>query len=153
MSAKYFTSPIRPRCVVPWHILHVGLAFLTGSKYAFLSTLTGKILYAVVFAPLLSPDGACCRRLVARHDFLCALPLLVANMQQHRKEIMKQVDQSLGAIARPKTIYFVSMLPKTRSGKLLRRSIQAIAEGRDPGDLTTLEDLAAIEEIIKVTKP
>ena len=42
------------------------------------------------------------------------------------------------------------MLPKTRSGKLLRRSIQAIAEGRDPGDLTTLEDPAAIEEIIKV---
>tara|TARA_E500000331_G_scaffold86240_1_gene81913 strand:- start:41898 stop:43793 length:1896 start_codon:yes stop_codon:yes gene_type:complete len=76
-----------------------------------------------------------------------------AMSEQHRKEIMKQVDQSLGAIARPKTIYFVSMLPKTRSGKLLRRSIQAIAEGRDPGDLTTLEDLAAIEEIIKVTKP
>ena len=44
------------------------------------------------------------------------------------------------------------MLPKTRSGKLLRRSIQAIAEDRDPGDLTTLEDLAAIEEIIKVFK-
>ncbi len=36
--------------------------------------------------------------------------------------------------------YFVSALPKTRSGKLLRRSIQALAEGRDPGDLTTLED-------------
>jgi len=70
----------------------------------------------------------------------------------HKKEIMKQVDQSLGAIARPKAVYFVSMLPKTRSGKLLRRSIQAIAEDRDPGDLTTLEDLAAIEEIIKVFK-
>ena len=72
-------------------------------------------------------------------------------IERHKKEIMKQVDQSLGAIARPGTVYFVSMLPKTRSGKLLRRSIQAIAEGRDPGDLTTLEDLAAIEEITKVT--
>ena len=71
-------------------------------------------------------------------------------IERHKKEIMKQVDQSLGAIARPGTVYFVSMLPKTRSGKLLRRSIQAIAEGRDPGDLTTLEDLAAIEEITKV---
>ena len=68
-----------------------------------------------------------------------------------QKEIMKQVDQSLGAIARPRNVYFVSMLPKTRSGKMLRRSIQAITEGRDPGDLTTLEDLSAIEEIIKVT--
>jgi propionyl-CoA synthetase len=73
-------------------------------------------------------------------------------IERHKKEIMKQVDQSLGAIARPGTVYFVSMLPKTRSGKLLRRSILAIAEGRDPGDLTTLEDLAAIEEITKVIK-
>jgi propionyl-CoA synthetase len=38
-------------------------------------------------------------------------------------------------------------LPKTRSGKLLRRSIQALAEGRDPGDLTTIEDPAALEQI------
>ena len=72
--------------------------------------------------------------------------------ETEQKEIMKKVDQSLGAIARPRTVYFVSMLPKTRSGKLLRRSIQAIAENRDPGDLTTLEDPAAIEEIIKVTR-
>ena len=39
------------------------------------------------------------------------------------------------------------LLPKTRSGKLLRRSIQALAEGRDPGDLTTIEDPAALEQI------
>jgi len=39
------------------------------------------------------------------------------------------------------------MLPKTRSGKLLRRSIQAIAEGRAPGDITTIEDPAALEQI------
>ena len=66
---------------------------------------------------------------------------------------MKEVDRSLGAIGRPRNVYFVAMLPKTRSGKLLRRSIQAIAEGRDPGDLTTLEDPAAIEEIIKEIRP
>jgi len=41
----------------------------------------------------------------------------------------------------------VNQLPKTRSGKVLRRSIQAIAEGRDPGDLTTLDDPAGIEQI------
>ena len=53
----------------------------------------------------------------------------------------------LGAIARPGQVHFVTLLPKTRSGKLLRRSIQALAEGRDPGDLTTIEDPAALEQI------
>ena len=57
-----------------------------------------------------------------------------------RKEVMDTVDRELGAIARPGAVHFVTLLPKTRSGKLLRRSIQALAEGRDPGDLTTIED-------------
>jgi len=63
------------------------------------------------------------------------------------KEVMKQVDESLGAIARPSRAHFLTVLPKTRSGKLLRRSIQALAEGRDPGDLTTIEDPAALEQL------
>ncbi|MEO8508944.1 MAG: propionate--CoA ligase [Betaproteobacteria bacterium] len=64
-----------------------------------------------------------------------------------RKEVLDTVDRELGAIARPAAVHFVSALPKTRSGKLLRRSIQALAEGRDPGDLTTIEDPAALEQI------
>jgi propionyl-CoA synthetase len=63
------------------------------------------------------------------------------------KEVMQTVDKQLGAIARPKAVHFVSLLPKTRSGKTLRRSIQALAEGRDPGDLTTIEDPNALEQI------
>jgi propionyl-CoA synthetase len=70
----------------------------------------------------------------------------------HEKEIMATVDSQLGAIARPGRVYFVSMLPKTRSGKLLRRSIQALAEGRDPGDLTTLEDPGALEQVRQAVK-
>jgi propionyl-CoA synthetase len=66
---------------------------------------------------------------------------------QMRKEVMDTVDRELGAIARPGQVHFVTLLPKTRSGKLLRRSIQALAEGRDPGDLTTIEDPAALEQI------
>jgi propionyl-CoA synthetase len=62
-------------------------------------------------------------------------------------EVMKRVDDTLGAVARPARVRFVSGLPKTRSGKLLRRTIQAICEGRDPGDLTTLDDLAALGQI------
>ncbi len=65
----------------------------------------------------------------------------------HEKEIMATVDRELGAIARPSRVCFVTLLPKTRSGKLLRRSIQAICEGRDPGDLTTIEDPGALEQI------
>ncbi|HUL93663.1 MAG TPA: propionate--CoA ligase [Burkholderiales bacterium] len=63
------------------------------------------------------------------------------------KEVMETVDRQLGAIARPKAVHFVSLLPKTRSGKTLRRAIQALAEARDPGDLTTIEDAAALEQI------
>jgi propionyl-CoA synthetase len=47
-------------------------------------------------------------------------------------EIMKVVDEQLGAVARPARVRFVTVLPKTRSGKLLRRAIQAVCESRDP---------------------
>jgi propionyl-CoA synthetase len=63
------------------------------------------------------------------------------------KEIMKLVDEQLGAIARPARVRFVTTLPKTRSGKVLRRAIVAVCEGRDPGDLTTIEDPTALEQI------
>jgi propionyl-CoA synthetase len=67
--------------------------------------------------------------------------------KQFEREVMDTVDKQLGAIARPKAVHFVTLLPKTRSGKTLRRSIQALAEGRDPGDLTTIEDPSALEQI------
>jgi propionyl-CoA synthetase len=66
---------------------------------------------------------------------------------RYELEIMDTVDKQLGPIGRPARVHFVAMLPKTRSGKLLRRSIQALAEGRDPGDLTTIEDPGALEQI------
>ncbi|HWW68568.1 MAG TPA: propionate--CoA ligase [Duganella sp.] len=63
------------------------------------------------------------------------------------REIMGVVDHQLGAVARPARVYFVPQLPKTRSGKLLRRSIQAICDGRNPGDLTAIEDPASLQQI------
>ena len=62
-------------------------------------------------------------------------------------DVMKQVDSQLGAVARPSRVYFVTALPKTRSGKLLRRALHAVAERRDPGDLTTMEDPAALQQV------
>jgi len=63
------------------------------------------------------------------------------------REVMAVVDRQLGAVARPARVLFVPQLPKTRSGKLLRRSIQAICEGRSPGDLTSIEDPASLQHI------
>ena len=67
-------------------------------------------------------------------------------------EVMKVVDSQLGAVARPSRVFFVTALPKTRSGKLLRRAIQAVAEGRDPGDLTTMDDPTALQQILELIK-
>jgi propionyl-CoA synthetase len=62
-------------------------------------------------------------------------------------EVMGLVDKQLGAVARPARVHCVNLLPKTRSGKLLRRLIQAICEGRDPGDTTTIEDPTSLDQI------
>ena len=62
-------------------------------------------------------------------------------------EVMKVVDAQLGALARPARVRFVGALPKTRSGKLLRRAIQAVCEQRDPGDLTTIDDPSSLQQI------
>jgi len=67
--------------------------------------------------------------------------------QASEREVFEIVDKQLGAIGRPARVFFVTLLPKTRSGKVLRRSIQALAEGRDPGDLTTLDDPTGIDQI------
>jgi propionyl-CoA synthetase len=77
-------------------------------------------------------------------------PALAATPEAAMKlegEIMKVVDDQLGAVARPARVRFVGVLPKTRSGKLLRRAIQAVCESRDPGDLTTIEDPTALQQI------
>ncbi len=62
-------------------------------------------------------------------------------------EIMRTVDKQLGGVARPSRVHFVTLLPKTRSGKVVRRAIQALCERRDAGDLTTLEDPSALEQV------
>ena len=71
---------------------------------------------------------------------------------QIAEEVKKTVDDVVGAIARPREVHVVASLPKTRSGKVIRRAITAMAEGRDVGDLSTLEDQAAIEGIDQAIK-
>ncbi len=57
------------------------------------------------------------------------------------------VTQQIGAIARPRQIFIVAELPKTRSGKIMRRLLQDVAEGREVGDTTTLADTAVMQII------
>jgi acetyl-CoA synthetase len=66
-----------------------------------------------------------------------------------KKEISSHVRNAIGPIATPDEIHFVESLPKTRSGKIMRRVIKAVALGQSPGDLTTLEDEAPVEELKK----
>jgi propionyl-CoA synthetase len=101
------------------------------------------------------PNIAECAVVGVKDDLKGQMPLAFAVLKDSSKktsaqEVMETVDKQLGAIARPKAVHFVTLLPKTRSGKTLRRSIQALAEGRDPGDLTTIEDPNALEQIKQV---
>lgn len=66
--------------------------------------------------------------------------------------MQQRVVEMLGGVAKPARVYIVNALPKTRSGKLLRRSLQALAEDRDPGDLSTLDDPNALEEVRSALK-
>ncbi|MDH5554729.1 MAG: acetate--CoA ligase, partial [Nitrosopumilus sp.] len=62
-------------------------------------------------------------------------------------EIADKIRSNIGAIATPKQIYFVSKLPKTRSGKIMRRLLKAIGNNEQIGDVSTLEDGAAVTEV------
>jgi acetyl-CoA synthetase len=64
-----------------------------------------------------------------------------------RADLCDRVADALGKSFVPEAIRFVAELPKTRSGKILRRVIQRVATGHDPGDLSTIENLAAIEAV------
>src|SRR5882762_718199 len=104
------------------------------------------------------PNIAECAVVGVADELKGQMPLAFAVLKDTAKatsaqEVMETVDKQLGAIARPKAVHFVTLLPKTRSGKTLRRSIQALAEGRDPGDLTTIEDPTALEQIRKALHP
>ena len=77
------------------------------------------------------------------------LKLGVEATHEHGEALRKHVATKIGPIARPKTVIFTDDLPKTRSGKIMRRLLRDVAEGRDLGDTTTLADAGVVEEIKK----
>ena len=66
-----------------------------------------------------------------------------------KNEIKQHIRHVLGPVATPDEIYFVAKLPKTRSGKIMRRVLKAVASGTNIGDLTTLEDQTSVDEVKK----
>ncbi|MBI2848193.1 MAG: acetate--CoA ligase [Chloroflexi bacterium] len=69
--------------------------------------------------------------------------------QDIERNLVNHVRKAIGPIATPDSVYFVSKLPKTRSGKIMRRVLKAVAENTSIGDLSTLEDEAAIDEVVR----
>ncbi len=83
-------------------------------------------------------------------ESIVAFVILKSNYEpseELKKELKNHVRKVIGPIATPEEIYFVKSLPKTRSGKIMRRVLRAILSGKEMGDLSTLEDLGAIEEL------
>jgi len=69
------------------------------------------------------------------------------NGDELRSELIQTIKEGVGPIATPQQIYFVSKLPKTRSGKIMRRLLKSIASNDEIGDISTLEDGSAVEEV------
>jgi acetyl-CoA synthetase len=80
---------------------------------------------------------------------IIAYVTLVGGMEVDEQVLRNHVAGEIGAIAKPKTIYFTPELPKTRSGKIMRRLLRDVAEGRNLGDTTTLADANVVNELQK----
>ncbi|MGJ5609708.1 acetate--CoA ligase [Micrococcus luteus] len=92
---------------------------------------------AVVAFVLLTEDAAAADRDVAEVE----------------EELRQHVGKDIGPIAKPKRVLVVPELPKTRSGKIMRRLLKDVAEGRDPGDSTTLADPTVMQRIVETLAP
>ena len=80
---------------------------------------------------------------------IIAYVTLRGGAQVDENDLRNHVAVEIGAIAKPKTIYFTPDLPKTRSGKIMRRLLRDVAEGRNLGDTTTLADVSVVSELQK----
>ena len=80
---------------------------------------------------------------------IIAYVTLRGGLEADETELRNHVAKEIGAIAKPKMIYFTPELPKTRSGKIMRRLLRDVAEGRNLGDTTTLADASVVNELQK----
>ncbi|MGB6836272.1 MAG: acetate--CoA ligase [Dehalococcoidia bacterium] len=99
--------------------------------------------------PAVAEVGVTSRPDEVRGEVIAAFAVLKHGLEpseQLRKELLQTVRQELGALAVIGDLNFVEMLPKTRSGKIMRRVLKAVISGNDPGDISTIEDEGSVEE-------
>ncbi|MGH2374164.1 MAG: acetate--CoA ligase [bacterium] len=99
--------------------------------------------------PAVGEAGVCGRPDELRGEVISAFVVLKQGYQPSdhlRRELMETVRRELGAVAVIGELNFVGMLPKTRSGKIMRRVLKAVILNRDPGDISTIEEEASVEE-------
>ncbi|MCB0225783.1 MAG: acetyl-coenzyme A synthetase, partial [Anaerolineae bacterium] len=68
------------------------------------------------------------------------------------RKVSDAISDSIGKIAKPKHVYVVTDMPKTRSGKIMRRVLSAISNGKDVGDVTTLANPDIVDEVRKMVQ-
>jgi acetyl-CoA synthetase len=110
---------------------------------------TIEVESAFLTHPAVAESGVVGRPDELRGEVISAFVLLKHGGQpsvELKKELIDTVRRELGPIAVVSEVNFVSMLPKTRSGKIMRRVLKAVILDKDPGDITTIEDEGSVTE-------
>jgi len=114
---------------------------------------TAEVEDALSQHPLVSEVAVVSRPDDIKGEVPVAFVLLKAGAQPSedlKKELIKTVDKYIGPTARPAEIYFVEDVPKTRSGKIMRRILKALVRGEPVGDITTLRNPECVDELKKL---
>ena len=110
---------------------------------------TVEVESALLTHPSVAEAGVTARPDDLRGEVISAFAVLKSGYQpsdQLRREIIQAVRRTLGPIAVIGELNFVDLLPKTRSGKIMRRVLKAVVLDQDPGDITTIEDEGSVED-------
>jgi acetyl-CoA synthetase len=110
---------------------------------------TVEVESAFLRHPAVAEAGVTARPDEVRGESIAAFVVLRAGIEPSatlHRELLETVRSELGAIAVVRDLNFVDMLPKTRSGKIMRRVLKAVTLGKDPGDITTIEDEGSVED-------
>ena len=111
---------------------------------------TAEVESAAVTHPAVAEAAAVAREHPVKGSAIVMFAILMEGQDASdslAQEIKTHIRQTIGPVASPEEIIFVARLPKTRSGKIMRRVLEAVAAGRAIGDVTTLEDEASVDEV------